>query len=76
MTKFVSLRKRSKKEQKAYYAAQRSSWGTVKPYRQVHKSKRDYNRTQSKRELRKELPLFYHILIKAGENCVRSFSDI
>lgn len=31
MTNFVSVEKMSKKEKKAYYASQRSTWGTVKP---------------------------------------------
>lgn len=64
MKKFVSIEKRSKKEQREYFSAQRSTWGTVNPCKRVHKSRKDYNRAQGKRELQKELPLPFFSPIK------------
>lgn len=52
MNKFTTLRKQSKKEQKAYYKAQRSGWGTVNPCGRSHKSAKDYSRARLKQELR------------------------
>lgn len=52
MDKFKTLRKQSKKVQKAFYKAQRSDWGTVNPCGRSHKSAKDYSRARLKQELR------------------------
>lgn len=49
MKKFVPLEKRSKKEQKAYYANQRGSWNGVKPVTRSIPSKKLYNRKRTDR---------------------------
>lgn len=49
MEKFVPVEKRSKKEQKIYYAKQRGSWNGVNPVTKVVPSKKIYNRKQAKR---------------------------
>ena len=49
MEKWIPVEKRSKKEQKAYYAKQRGSWNGVNPVTKVVPSKKVYNRKQAKR---------------------------
>ena len=41
---FVPLEKRSKKEQRAYYAKQRGSWNGINPVTRVVPNKKKYNR--------------------------------
>ena len=54
MNKFTTLKKQSKRGQRAYYNAQRSGWGMVNPCGRSHKSAKDYSRSRAKQELRKE----------------------
>ena len=49
MKQYVPLEKRSKKEQKAYYAAQRGSWGDVNPVTRRSENPKAYNRQKSRR---------------------------
>lgn len=49
MKKYVPIEKRSKKEQKAYYAKQRGSWNGVNPVTRIVPSKKIYNRKQAER---------------------------
>lgn len=59
MKKFVPLEKRSKKEQKAYYASQRGSWNGVKPVTRSIPSKKLYNRKRTdRRDLLPDLSVF------------------
>ena len=44
MKTYVPLEKRSKKEQKAYYAAKRGSWHGVNPVTKTIPNKKHYNR--------------------------------
>lgn len=53
--KFIPLEKRSKKEQRAYHAAQRGSWNGVDPVTRVVPSKKLYNRKKN-RLRREEIP--------------------
>lgn len=48
MTSFVSIEKRSKKEQRAWYAKQRGTWNGVKPITRVTPDKKKYNRKREK----------------------------
>ena len=48
MTNFVSLEKRSKKEQKAFHASRRGSWNGVNPVTRVVPNKKAYDRNRSK----------------------------
>ena len=49
MKKYVPIEKRSKKEQRAYYAKQRGSWNGVNPVTKVVPSKKIYNRKKAER---------------------------
>lgn len=51
MKKWIPMEKRSKKEQKAYYSAQRGSWNGVIPVTKLIPNKKAYNR---KKKLRGE----------------------
>jgi len=46
--KFVPLSKRSKKEQREYYAAQRRDWGALDPATRKTPNLKAYNRKKSK----------------------------
>lgn len=46
--KYIPLDKRSKKKQKTYYAAQRSSWNGTNPVTKIVPSKKIYNRKRAK----------------------------
>lgn len=46
--KYVTLDKRSKQEQKAYYATQRKDWGTINPVTRKIENAKAYNRKKSK----------------------------
>ena len=50
MKKLIPLEKRSKKEQKAWYARQRGDWNGVNPVTKVVPSKKLYNRKKQRRE--------------------------
>ena len=47
--KYVPIEKRSKKAQKAYYAARRGSWNGVRPVTKTVESKKIYDRKRMKR---------------------------
>ena len=53
MEKFVSLDKRSKKAQKAYYAERRITWGELNPVTKSVPSGKSYNRKKDKQALRR-----------------------
>ena len=53
MEKFVSLDKRSKKAQKAYYAERRITWGELNPVTRSVPSGKSYNRKKDKQALRR-----------------------
>lgn len=48
MKQMVPLEKQSKKQQKAFYAAQRGSWNGVVPVSRTVPSKKHYNRKRAK----------------------------
>jgi hypothetical protein len=50
MEKYVPLEKRSKKEQRAWYARQRGDWNGVKPVTRIVPSKKVYNRKKKRQE--------------------------
>lgn len=52
MENYVPLEKRSKKEQRAWYAARRGSWNGVNPVTKIVPDKKRYNR--KKQKLRRE----------------------
>ncbi|MDR1669057.1 MAG: hypothetical protein LBR76_03790 [Oscillospiraceae bacterium] len=47
--KFVPLEKRSKREQQAYHASRRGSWGGVNPVTKMSPNPKAYNRKKSGR---------------------------
>lgn len=49
MKKYVPIEKRSKREQKEWYAKQRGSWNGVKPVTRAIPSKKLYNRKRTDR---------------------------
>lgn len=53
MKNYLSVSKMSKKDRKAYFAAQRSDWGTVRPFTRVKPSGKAYNRKTAKQDLRR-----------------------
>ena len=53
MEKFVSLDKRSKKAQKAYYAERRITWGELNPVTKSVPSGKSYNRKKDKQAMRR-----------------------
>lgn len=50
MKKMIPLEKRSKKEQKAWYARQRGDWNGVNPVTRVVPNKKHYDRKKQRRE--------------------------
>ncbi len=46
--KYIPVEKRSKKQQRAYYAARRGSWHGVDPVTKTVPSKKLYNRKRAK----------------------------
>lgn len=48
MTRFVSIEKRSKREQKAFHALSRRTWDGVNPVSRVVPSKKAYDRRRFK----------------------------
>ena len=53
MDNYISVDKRSKKAQKAYYAEARSNWGMINPAARIFSSPKAYDRKKGKNELRK-----------------------
>ena len=53
MEKFISLDKRSKKAQKAYYAERRITWGEINPITRSVPSGKSYNRKKDKQSMRR-----------------------
>ena len=47
--RYIPLEKRSKKEQRAYHAAQRKHWGELNPVTHKKESKKTYNRKKAER---------------------------
>ena len=52
MTKFISVDKRSKKEQKAYHALRRGDWHGVNPDTRVVPNRKAYDRNVTKKQTR------------------------
>ena len=50
MLKTIPLKKQSKKQQRAYHAAQRGSWNGVNPVTRIVPNKKAYDRNRVKRE--------------------------
>lgn len=48
--KFTSIAKRSKREQRKYYASKRGFWNGISPVTRVVQSRRIYDRKRIKRE--------------------------
>ena len=51
MERYIALDKRSKKAQKAYYAAQRRTWENVNPSTRVMADGKSYRRCRQKQEM-------------------------
>ena len=54
MNKYVSPDKRSKKEQRAYHAKQRRTWGQLNPVTRSVPSGKTYNRRKEKKRIGRE----------------------
>ncbi len=54
MSKFVSLDKRSKKQQKDYHSRQRRTWGDLNPVTRSVPNGKAYNRKKEKERISKE----------------------
>ena len=54
MSKYVSLDKRSKKQQKEYHSKQRRTWGDLNPVTRSVPSGKVYNRKKEKERVSKE----------------------
>ena len=54
MSKYVSVDKRSKKQQKEYYSNQRRTWGELNPITRSVPSGKVYNRKKEKERISKE----------------------
>lgn len=70
MGKFIPINKKSKKEQKAYYAKQRNTWGELNPVTRTVPNGKGYNRKKMKQEERRSGhisgrydPFFFYALI-------------
>ena len=50
---FTPIAKRSKSEQRKYYASKRGSWNGLSPVTRVVQSKKTYDRNRVKREARR-----------------------
>lgn len=55
MKAYVTIDKRSKKQQREYYAAQRNTWGEVKPATRTMTSVKNYDRNREKKELQRRI---------------------
>lgn len=53
MEKYIPLHKRSKKEQKSYYAMQRSTWNGLNPVTRTVPNGKGYDRNRQKQDQRK-----------------------
>ena len=53
MKQYVTIDKRSKKAQKAYYSKMRRTWGDLNPVTRSVPSGKTYNRNKGKQESRK-----------------------
>ena len=49
MKQYVPIEKRSKKEQKAYYASKRNTWGELSPVTRRSENPKAYNRQKSRK---------------------------
>ena len=54
MSKYVSLDKRSKKQQKEYHSKQRRTWGDINPVTRSVPNGKAYNRKKEKERISKE----------------------
>ncbi len=52
---FTPIKKRSKREQRKYYAAKRGSWNGLSPVTRVVQTRKVYDRNRVKREDRRAL---------------------
>ena len=57
MNSYVTMDKRSKKQQREYYSAQRHTWGQVNPVTRTMKSVKTYDRSREKKELQRQLEM-------------------
>ena len=53
MKTLIPIRKQTKRQQKAYYAQKRNTWGSVNPISRMIESKKVYNRNMNKKLERK-----------------------
>ena len=58
MDKFVPVEKRSKKEQRAYSAQKRGSWGGINPVTRKPKNSRAYRRRTGSWRKNLQVPVF------------------
>lgn len=61
--KNIPMKKRSKREQKAFHAAQRGSWNGVNPISRIVPDKKKYDRKkwkQAEHQLDGDLPVLFH----------------
>lgn len=49
MKQYVPIEKRSKKEQRAYYANKRGTWGAISPVTRRSENPKAYNRKKSRK---------------------------
>jgi len=49
MKQYVPIEKRSKKEQKAYHASKRNTWGPLNPVTRRSENPKAYNRQKSRK---------------------------
>ena len=70
MKTYIPMEKRSKKEQRAYYASKRGSWNGVRPVTQVIPNKKHYNRKKASK-WKDELPLDALFLQKKANLSIR-----
>ena len=57
MNSYVTMDKRSKKQQREYYSAQRHTWGQVNQVTRTMKCVKTYDRNREKKELQRQLEM-------------------
>ena len=68
MSKYVSLDKRSKKQQKEYHSKQRRTWGDFNPVTRSVPNGKAYNRKKEKERISKEFRDGFGADFFVGEN--------
>ena len=64
MKKFIPLEKRSKKEQKEYYAGQRRTWGSLSPVTRTVPNGKAYNRKKKAKQLAEDPEWIFSQLLR------------